>query len=641
MGVQKAALLFGLFVFSAAEDCMHCTGEEYRGKISITESGYTCQRWDSQTPHKHEFIPSAFPVKFLEENYCRNPDRLPRPWCYTTNPSKRWEFCSVPRCTTEPPTVVPELTCFTGEGRSYRGTISVTKSGITCQKWTSQTPHKHDRTPENYQCKGLEENYCRNPDNENAPWCYTTDPETRWEYCSVPCCGDQPQSELTCFTGEGSSYRGTISVTKSGKTCQKWTSQTPHTHDRTPDKYLCKGLEENYCRNPDNERAPWCYTTDPETRWEFCNVPSCGDQPQSGPNWTAEDCMHCTGDDYKGKISITESGYTCQRWDSQTPHKHEFVLSILPVKHLEENYCRNPDGQPRPWCYTTDPSKRWEYCSIPQCTTTPPTTVPEFTCITGEGRSYRGTISVTKSGKTCQKWTSQTPHKHSRTPENYLCKGLEENYCRNTDNERAPWCYTTDPETRWEYCNVPNCEDPSRPDCMHCNGEDYRGKISITENGYTCQRWDSQTPHKHDFVLSILPIKHLEENYCRNPDGSPRPWCYTTNPSKGWEYCSIPRCTTTPPTIVPELTCTTGDGGSYRGTISVTKSGKTCQKWTSQTPHNHDRTQQNYPCKGLDENYCRNPDNVQAPWCYTTDPETRWEYCNVPNCGDQPQSGLY
>ena len=32
-------------------------------------------------------------------------------------------------------------------------------------------------------------NYCRNPDNEpNGPWCYTTDADTRWEYCSLALC---------------------------------------------------------------------------------------------------------------------------------------------------------------------------------------------------------------------------------------------------------------------------------------------------------------------------------------------------------------------------------------------------------------------------------------------------------------------
>lgn len=38
------------------------------------------------------------------------------------------------------------------------------------------------------------------------------------------------------------------------------------------------GLELNYCRNPDGDRiGPWCYTTDPERRYESCNIPQCKD----------------------------------------------------------------------------------------------------------------------------------------------------------------------------------------------------------------------------------------------------------------------------------------------------------------------------------------------------------------------------
>ncbi|CAH1253095.1 HSD17B6 [Branchiostoma lanceolatum] len=36
------------------------------------------------------------------------------------------------------------------------------------------------------------------------------------------------------------------------------------------------GLEENYCRNTGNRTGVWCYTTDPSTRWELCDVPVCG-----------------------------------------------------------------------------------------------------------------------------------------------------------------------------------------------------------------------------------------------------------------------------------------------------------------------------------------------------------------------------
>jgi hypothetical protein len=68
----------------------------------------------------------------------------------------------------------------------YRGTLNATKTGLQCQKWTAQQPHAHDRAPVQMPGKGLgDHNYCRNPDGQAASWCYTVDPNTRWEYCDV------------------------------------------------------------------------------------------------------------------------------------------------------------------------------------------------------------------------------------------------------------------------------------------------------------------------------------------------------------------------------------------------------------------------------------------------------------------------
>ncbi|XP_019613595.1 PREDICTED: apolipoprotein(a)-like [Branchiostoma belcheri] len=81
-----------------------------------------------------------------------------------------------------------------------------------------------------------------------------------------------------------------------------------------------------------------------------------------------------------------------------------------------------------------------------------------------------------------------------------------------------------------------------------------------------------------------------------------------------------------------EETCQVGNGASYRGTLAVTETGRTCQRLDRQTPHGHDRTARNYPAGGLVENYCRNPDDWSAIWCYTTDPAKRWELCDLPVC---------
>uniref|UniRef100_A0A3B4C1E6 Plasminogen n=1 Tax=Pygocentrus nattereri TaxID=42514 RepID=A0A3B4C1E6_PYGNA len=367
-------------------ECMYCSGESYRGKVSTTESGLTCQRWDSQKPHNHGYIPSVLPEKYLEENYCRNPDGEPKPWCFTESPAKRWEFCSIPRCTTPPPTVVPQLDCFTGDGSLYRGTVAVTESGKTCQTWSSQSPQKHSRTPDNYPCKGLDENFCRNPDNERRPWCYTTDPQTRWEYCtcyfskSNAVFSDDPVIAPIedCYEGNGSSYRGVTSETISGKKCQFWTSMQPHSHRKTPMDFPNADLRRNLCRNPDGDRAPWCYTTDPSVRWEYCRIERCATRvisvpalkpitpPTAVPQPISTDAP--VKGLYRGPTSTTITGVTCQAWSAKTPHTPTFTPASHPDKGLDLNKCRNPDNDGNgPWCYTTDPSKKWDYCQIPDC----------------------------------------------------------------------------------------------------------------------------------------------------------------------------------------------------------------------------------------------------------------------------------
>ncbi|XP_075910675.1 plasminogen isoform X2 [Petromyzon marinus] len=432
-----------------------------------------------------------------------------------------------------------------------------------------------------------------------------------------------------CVEGIGTDYRGTVAITASGIDCQKWSSNYPHKPNFSPATHPEAGLEENFCRNPDQDaKGPWCYTTSRDTRFNYCGVRTC-----------PGDCYTCIGEDYRGKTSRTETGRECQRWDQLEPHRHSYQPHSFPERGLVNNYCRNPDGEPRPWCYTTDPEKRWEYCAVAKCEGSPPTN-PDLevtlTCVKGQGEGYRGTVSVTVSGRTCQAWDSQSPHAHRRRPEVYSCKGLEANYCRNPDGEKLPWCYTADPERRWEYCNVPSCAGGTTGSCYHCIGEDYRGTVAKTETGKDCQRWDEQTPHRHTFSPQSFAGSDLANNFCRNPNKESRPWCFTTDAAQRWEHCALSKCEGEPPeNAAPELTtsCVKGTGEGYRGTVAITVSGKACQAWASQTPHSHTRTPDVYSCQGLVSNYCRNPDGEKLPWCYTADPEQRWEYCDVPSCG--------
>jgi hypothetical protein len=136
-------------------------------------------------------------------------------------------------------------------------------------------------------------------------------------------------------------------------------------------------------------------------------------------------------------------------------------------------------------------------------------------------------------------------------------------------------------------CNVESC-DFDRGDCFHDNtecykrsdGADYRGTVRTTTGGVRCQKWSDQTPQvvldpepdpdpapapdpaqpspsprapaptlpqAHTVTHAAYPRAGLGgHNYCRNPDGEERPYCYTVDENLRWDYCDVPEVSTVP-----------------------------------------------------------------------------------------------
>ncbi|XP_026209336.1 hepatocyte growth factor activator isoform X1 [Anabas testudineus] len=90
-------------------------------------------------------------------------------------------------------------------------------------------------------------------------------------------CSFEPETE--CYNSRGTAYRGVVGTAESGARCLPWNSDLLHDelHVGTVVASPLKGLGEHaYCRNPDGDKMPWCYTlNDNAISWEYCDVPSC------------------------------------------------------------------------------------------------------------------------------------------------------------------------------------------------------------------------------------------------------------------------------------------------------------------------------------------------------------------------------
>lgn len=195
-------------------------GISYRGYTNVTVSGRPCQSWRHNFPHPimREFNASASDSN-LEENFCRNPDsQSGGPWCFTKDPSVQKEACRVPTCGEPfvPTTVAPEPQvssegCLSNNGVDYVGDLAVTMNGHTCLQWSSPATIGRRRGKEFIPEVPLQENKCRNPDNDlEGPWCFVeVDGNVTVDYCDLDLC-DVPVTEDTLESEAGGQERSVL-----------------------------------------------------------------------------------------------------------------------------------------------------------------------------------------------------------------------------------------------------------------------------------------------------------------------------------------------------------------------------------------------------------------------------------------------
>ncbi|CAG0901995.1 unnamed protein product [Darwinula stevensoni] len=467
-------------------------GGEYVGVKNRSISRFPCLPWLESTHFLKDRIyndrPPPFPDLLSDtHNYCRNPNAKPGgPWCYIQDSGEsgiEWEYCDVPFCALE----YPNIACDSRnqcESVFKKALESILLSHISAE----------DRFKEKFRdldtmnsWTNEEANYCRNPGFRKRPWCFVSD-DLKWEYCHIPFCPNRKEPVNCKLTGHGMEYAGKTNMTKNGKKCQPWLSQTPNKHSMIfslsyfPDDGM--DSRHNYCRNPDMDGSgPWCYTEEDIGR-QNCDIPFCWEMYQRSAvkGSVVEGYPECrqteNGKEYIGTMRKTVTGRTCVRWDStldevklnaDTGNTNDFEME-RPFIH--QNFCRNPTLQERPWCFVADSNITWEFCDIPLCPNYPKrfrkyhygfSSLDKMECKwTVQGSEYAGETNVSAFEEPCLPWNAFGLQEMFKLRVSLNVTGESHNYCRNFDTSPlGPSCIVDRVEPKLSLCAIPFCPVPN------------------------------------------------------------------------------------------------------------------------------------------------------------------------------------
>ncbi len=441
-------------------DCAHnatecykfADGRDYRGHVSVTESGVACNDWSSDSRYEvHHYANSGLGG----HNSCRNPATAQpnrttrgyseRPWCLTNSSTVGWGYCDV-------------------------GAPSQEDCGN--QAFLPRCPN------------GMEAVNLTNPDNRprRAPLILSNG---QMAYLAI----DVPESvqaiQVNAFPWGRNPADPDLYLS--------WDDPCPTTNlydyasrDFGIESFKISRRHYGFCGSRGQQAA--C------TLHLLIHAYNGGEMFLEMFN-TTDDFMSCAdGCDFRDigdghcnvACNVTNCGY--DRGDCESDSDI----------HCRASACRRKwinDGRCDPACYTLGCDWDGDDCGGPACSdgcdakyindgecdadcNVPSCDYDGSDCFhnAGEcyvqvnGTDYRGTVAYSKEGNLCQYWSDQTPNPHTITAEKYPNAGLGgHNYCRNPDNsELHPWCYLADPtKGRFELCEVGDpqaiCSPPPPP----------------------------------------------------------------------------------------------------------------------------------------------------------------------------------
>jgi hypothetical protein len=269
----------------------------------------------------------------------------------------------------------------------------------------------------------------------------------------------------------------------------------------------------------------------------------------------------------------------------------------------------------------------------------------------GMGGGYRGCQSNTKDGRTCQAWASQKPHSHNKCVKTTrtLTKGGANSVQVGQSialkgGHVGRWCadqggaYITcnrNWQGQWETFTIGGgggtlslkggalnrwCVD--EPSGIRCNRAAIGAweKFTVTQNHHS---WTTPTPSYHDHY--DWEDEHWGDHYAHEKNNARL--TQVTNTDSGWLALKGGRgkwCADEGNRIICNRNTPTGDWEKFKVKIMTQP---VAEEWCAGS------VDQN---KGLaNHNFCRNPgwqggdpSSANSIWCYTTDKNKRWSYCD-------------
>ncbi|XP_076821814.1 uncharacterized protein LOC143468464 [Clavelina lepadiformis] len=234
--------------------------------------------------------------------------------------------------------------------------------------------------------------------------------------------------------------------------------------------------------------------------------------PCQGETVVREGDRVCNVDKCVGEKTLTIGGHSDQfPAFGVMQYLHEQTVGVCKFPYIADGRkrqsCISDKRRQQRWCSLThnfDVHQKWGYCS-------------------NQTRAVWSSWSpVGGDHRSCSRSCGGGRLTLERTCPNYptLCIGPKEKVGESCNTEPCPICYTG-------------------------NGQGYRGRKNVANDGSVCQHWNDQSTHVH-IGLHASDYSELELNYCRNPGGKlQRPYCYRATadlPSR--MYCDIPKCGT-------------------------------------------------------------------------------------------------